>query len=583
MAMATTVTVLALGASACGDDDGDGGSPGASSGGDATLPEGRRGGTATVLSAGDVDYVDPGQTYYVFGYQVAYATQRPLYTYKPGDLELPTPDLATSQPEVSDDGRTITVRLRRGVRFSPPVDREVTAADVKYAIERAFSINVPSSYAGIYFGGIAGAPSEPTDGVRDIRGLTTPDRHTLEIRLRRPGAAVVSAALAMPITMPVPEEYAREHDARNPSTYDSAVVFTGPYMIENDAQGRLTGRRPGRSITLVRNPSWKADGDFRPAYLDRIEIEEGNDDSAVSSRRILAGSGLLQGDGAPPAQIVKQALQRSKSQITFVAGGSNRFVALNTRIPPFDDINVRKAVLAVFDRRAMLLTRGGSVVGEIATHFLPPGFPGFEEAGGAQGAGVDFLQNPSGDRALAASYMRKAGFESGRYEGDEELLMVGTNADPGKRTAEVALEQLRKLGFKVRLRLAPQDTLYTRYYGSPRANLAIFPNVGASRDFNDPQSLLEPYFGGESILQQNNSNWSELDDPAIDSAMARAAVLPAGDERNRAWGEIDKMIVEQAAAVPWVWDKTPLIASKDVQGVANEYMTGWDLAYTSLK
>ena len=43
------------------------------------------------------------------------------------------------------------------------------------------------------------------------------------------------------------------------------------------------------------------------------------------------------------------------------------------------------------------------------------------------------------------------------------------------------------------------------------------------------------------------------------------------------------MIVAQAAAVPWVWDKTPLLSSKDVQAVANEYTTGWDLAYSSLK
>ena len=384
MAMAGAALALALGAAACGDDAGR-----------RRLARGRRprgparaaaaAARVTVLSAGDVDYVDPGQTYYAFGYQVAYATQRALYTYQPGDLELPTPDLATAQPQVSQDGRTITVRLRRGVRFSPPVDREVTAADVKYAIERAFSANVPSSYAGIYFGDIAGAPKEPTDGVQAISGLTTPDPQTLRIRLTAPSAAVVSAALAMPITMPVPEEYARRHDAKNPSTYDGAVAFTGPYMIEHDASGRLTGRKPGRSITLVRNPNWDGTGDARPAYLDRIEIEEGNDDTAVASRRILAGSGLLQGDGAPPAQIVKQALTRAKSQITFVAGGSNRFVALNTRIAPFDDLNVRKAVLAVFDREAMLLTRGGSAVGEIATHFLPPGFPGFEEAGGSAG------------------------------------------------------------------------------------------------------------------------------------------------------------------------------------------------------
>ena len=108
MTVAGATIALALGAAACGDDESDGGSRASGDGG-AAQPEGRRGGSVTVLSAGDVDYVDPGQTYYAFGYMVAYATQRALYTYQPGDLDLPTPDLATEQPQVSKDGRTITV------------------------------------------------------------------------------------------------------------------------------------------------------------------------------------------------------------------------------------------------------------------------------------------------------------------------------------------------------------------------------------------------------------------------------------------------------------------------------------------
>ncbi len=71
-------------------------------------------------------------------------------------------------------------------------------------------------------------------------------------------------------------------------------------------------------------------------------------------------------------------------------------MALNTQIPPFDDINVRKAVLAAADREAMRLARGGELVGPIATHFIPPGVPGFEEAGGLEGAGLDFMANPAG-------------------------------------------------------------------------------------------------------------------------------------------------------------------------------------------
>ena len=56
--------------------------------------------------------------------------------------------------------------------------------------------------------------------------------------------------------------------------------------------------------------------------------------------------------------------------------------------------------------------------------------PGFEEAGGAEGPGIDFMSNPAGDMNLSAEYFKKAGYASGKYEGDEEIYMVSANADP---------------------------------------------------------------------------------------------------------------------------------------------------------
>jgi peptide/nickel transport system substrate-binding protein len=595
MVGALVTLTLATGVAACGSSDsGSGGSGSSGQDNPGQLGDrpgtGKRGGTLTVLAAGDVDYVDPGQVYYAFGYMVHYAVNRTLYSYGPGDNEKPRADLAVGEPQVSADKKTVTVRLRPGVRYAPPVNREVRAGDVKYAFERAFSSHVPSSYAGIYFKDIEGAPVTP-GAIKDIPGIQTPDDHTIVFKLTKPSAALLVQAIAMPISTPVPPEYARKFDAKSPSSYDQYVAFTGPYMYKNDASGKLTGRQPGRAIQLVRNPNWDPRTDYRPAYVDAIDIQEGNTDAVSSSRRILKGSHVIQGDGTAPAPIIKQALSHNKSQIAFIPGGGYRMIAMNSSIKPFGNLDVRKAVLAASDRTALQLTRGGTAAGDLATHFLPPAFPGFDEAGGAKGTGADFLANPRGDLALAKKYMlaaKKADPSlsidaNGMWTGSEPLLMAATNADPGKKTAEVALGQFERLGFKIKFRTVPQDTLYTKFCNVPKAQVVICPNVGFFKDFNDPQALLDPVFNGKNILPANNSNWSQLNDPAINAAMARAAQLDPGPQRSKAWGEIDDMVTRQAPAIPYLWDKIPTVKAADVRGVVNEYSTSWDLSFSSLK
>src|SRR6201991_1618463 len=80
----------------------------------------KHGGTLTVPWSGDVDSIDPGITYYSGGYMVAKVTQRTPVAFEPGVAKA-RPDLATEAPVVSPDGKTVTVKLRAGVHFSPPV------------------------------------------------------------------------------------------------------------------------------------------------------------------------------------------------------------------------------------------------------------------------------------------------------------------------------------------------------------------------------------------------------------------------------------------------------------------------------
>jgi peptide/nickel transport system substrate-binding protein len=590
------LVALALVAAGCGgdDDEGSGGNGSQTSPSGADIGEGKQGGNLTFLAAADVDYLDPGQTYYTFGYMVHYAVNRTLYSFSPEDSETPVPDIAEGDPEISDDNKEITVTLKEGIKFAPPVDREVEPSDIKYAMERAFTTNVPSGYASSYFAEIEGAPESPVaySKLKPFSGLVADDEaNTLTIKLTKAVAPRMAAALVMPITTPVPKEYAEKYDAQNPSTYDQYVAFTGPYMVKNDAEGKTVGRSPGKRLELVRNPNWDKDTDYRPAFLDSITIEEGNDDLTVASRRTLQGQKLMCCDsGQPPIPVLKRALTQNKDQVGRVSGGGTRWIALNTTQKPFDNLNVRKAVIAGFDRNALRLTRGGEEIGPIAQSFIPPGIPGHEESGGEQGfTEFDWMQKPTGDPELAKKYMLAAKEEGvpvtddGKYAGKERILTIATNADPGKTTAAVAQTEFEKLGFKLNFRQVPQDVLYTKFCGVPKREVAICPNVGWFKDFQDPESMLQPTFAGSSIKPAGNVNWSQLKDPEIDKAMTENATIPLGDERNKAWAEINKMIVAQAPGIPYSWDDNVNLASKDVNAVMNGYYTTWDLSFSSLK
>ncbi len=553
----------------------------------------KEGGSLTVIAASDVDYIDPGAAYYQFTYMVTGATQSTLVGYAPDDIELATPLLAAEEPTVSGDGRTITYKLRDDVKFSPPVNRTVTAADVKYAIERSLLPGVANGYAQTYFRGVVGfadaleqAQSDPTGGAPDISGITTPDDTTLVIGLTDTSSIGVMGALSLPVSGPVPEEYAREFDAESPSTYGEHQISSGPYMIENDSSGELTGYTPNREIHLVRNPNWEpSEGDFRPAYLDEITVQEGFADTVSAGKKVLAGSAQVNGDFTAPPSVIKQAATEGESgQLTLTPSGGNRYVSLKTTVPPFDDINVRKAVIANANRTDLRNTRGGELTGPVANHYLPPEFPGFEQAGGLEGTDLDYLANPNGDPQLAAEYMEKAGFASGECEGSGcEITLIGDDSPPGADTAEVVKSQLEEIGFDVTLQKIVHNTMYTKFCNVPENTPEACPNYGWIKDFNDGQSMFDPTFNGENIVAENNSNPSLLDDPKLNEAINEAKLIDDPQEREQAWADVDEMVMEDAAVIPYIWDDQANIQSADVAGVINKFNANWDLNFTSLK
>ncbi len=564
-----------------------------------SLTGGKRGGTLTVYSSEDFEHLDPGEAYFTNDYTVMYATQRPLFTYPPNSSTTLVPDLATSIPTVanggiSDGGKTVTVHIQPGVRFSPPVNRAVTSADVAYAIERGANPNVANPYFAAYFGAASPSPllgaESPKYTGGPIPGITTPNSTEIVFKMSKPGAVTLINALSLPTSAPVPESFAGPMDKHAPTTYGSqAEVFTGPYMIKNNpATGVFAGigYQTGKSATLIRNPNWSANtyasGYAPPAYLDQINVNIGGD-ATVIGQQVLKGSNSVQED-TPAQSIVKLAYESYPSDITFTPGSGDHYVAVDNVHGPFANVDARKAFWAALDREAIVKARGGPLVAEPMTHFIYPGNAGYTEAGGAAGPAVDYNASVTGNMTVATKYMKLAGFSSGKYTGSATVQIVGANNGNDPAIIQIVNSALTSLGFHTHVSEVDQSVMYAKYCGVPKQEIDACPTVGWLRDFADPLSVVFIPFYGPAITPTNNSNWGQVNNPQINAAMAAAALVVDPTARAQAWANVDKLLVQNAVAIPEEWDNQANIKSADVLGVDDIWNTGsWNYAYTSLK
>jgi peptide/nickel transport system substrate-binding protein len=529
------------------------------------------GGTLNVISAEGWEHLDPGASYFQIDYLVVYATQTPLYTFTPTS-NTPTPLLASGPPQISDGGKTVTVHIKSGWRFSPPVNRAITSKDVAWAFQRMFNSKVQNGYAAGYFP-IAGAnPAATTDS--PISGISTPNNTTIVFHLTKPFGATMAQALTMPGTSAIPADSTTTADKSSPSTWDAnptSQTFTGPYMIQS--------YEPGRSLTLVRNPNWNRQLDgLRPAYADKIVWSAGND-ATVAARQTLASSNLLMAD-SPPANVLKTAYESKKTQLSIGPLGIY-YVALNTQTPPFNNINLRKAAIAAANREGYLLARGGKLVGTVATHFIYPEVTGFQQSGGYAGFGEDYLSSPTGNMTVACKYMKAAGYPNCKYTGSANVLIVGSNADPGPQEMQVVQAGLGALGFQTTIKAVPQQTMYSKFCGYVKAKVQVCPTAGWIEDFPDPYAALFVPFSGEAIVPINNSNWAVLNDPAVNKAMDDAAAITNQSQRLAAFAAVDKRIVDDAPAIPEVWSDNALLEGSSVHGVLDPWNDDWNLSFSS--
>ena len=125
--------------------------------------------------------------------------------------------------------------------------------------------------------------------------------------------------------------------------------------------------------------------------------------------------------------------------------------------------------------------------------------------------------------------------------------------------------------------------MYTKFCSVVANEPNVCPNVGWVKDFNDGQAMIDVPFNGETITASptNNSNWPQLNDPTINSALNSAKYITDPTQRAAAYGKIDDQITAQAPAIPWVWDYEANVASTNVVPVINQFNGSPTSSFTS--
>jgi YVTN family beta-propeller protein len=494
-------------------------------------PTDHRGGTLRLVSVFPVDSIDPA----LADPDILTLVGDGLVEYKRvggADGSTLVPDLATALPRPTDGGTTYTFRLRTGILYSN--GDPVHASDFRRGIERSFRLQSLDTTA---LGHIRGADActqtpESCDLSEGIQ--TDDDAGTVTFHLTTPDPDLFGS-LAGPAEFPVPPGVPDEDVGTKP------VPSTGPYMI--------TRFEPGKSLELGRNPHFRQWTGNRPdGFPDRVvwrmglKPTEQLDDVLAGKADVVLSVPLI------PAEDLDRAMTQFTQQVhTYLRPGTFSF-ALNTRLAPFDDVRVRKALNYAVDRRRVLdlFPFPGS---EITCQLLPPGVPGYRPY-------CPYTLDPdtaTGTWTAPDRQRAKDLIEASRTKGMRVTVVESQTFAP---IARYFVGLLNDLGYHARLRVIPdidkffdfvfdtrndvQATAFSWVFGgSPSSDLIL--QVASCRGLHHGSPL-------------DNLNVPEFCDPQIEAKIDRARRVQLSDPAAAGplWTAAEHAVVDHAPYVSLV-------------------------------
>jgi peptide/nickel transport system substrate-binding protein len=476
---------------------------------------------------------------------------------------VPVPDIAGGEPQVSADRRTYTFKLRAGVRYAPPVNREVTARDFITAVERLYDKAFPSP-GQIYANLIAGAKRFGAGKASHISGLVALDARTLRITLDQP-AEDLPSILTQSFFAPVPGEYASGYTVGD--NYAGHVVGSGPYTPSTHI--------PGRLVEFVRNPNWDAATDpLRKAWVDRIHVKLDVDVSSIQPQIDREEADLSLDNHVPQAQLATLRADPERSrQLSVDTTGILLFLVLGTHrgAGAIADVRVRRAVNYAVDKVAYRDAIAGQLAptGELASTILAPGSLGYRP--------YDLYPTPGGrgDPAKASALLAEAGYPNGLT-----LTFVTGGNDLYAHTLKPIQESLLRAGIRLKPKTYKEEEFFEKSLAIPAKRLEHQLGQGVwAPDYlgdNARQSIVVQY--DSRLDPAESANFSEYHDPAVNQLIDRALAEPDRDRRGAMWAAIDQRIMQDAPLVPLLWVNASFQWPSRVHGwVYNPWTAGPDL------
>ena len=436
------------------------------------------------------------------------------------------PDLATTTPAPTDGGKTYTFTVRPDIKYS--TGSAVKASDFVYTITREFK--VPGPGVGLYAGIVGAEACITKPAACDLsKGVIADDAaHTVTFHLTAPDSAFLQK-LALPFAYVVPS------GTPNVDTGTTPLPATGPYLIKSFT--------PNRSMELVRNPMFKQwSKDAQPdGYPDAISMKIGiADEDAVT--QVENGQADWVYD-PPPADRLNEIATKYAAQIHINPTPNSYFMAMNTKVAPFDNVDVRQALNFATDRKAIIALFGGPRLATASCQILPSNFPGYQP-------NCPYTANPgtswsAPDLAKAQALIDKSGTKG------QKVVVVGTTDETTKAIDLYFVSLLNQLGYQASLKTLSASVEYS--YVQDSRNKVQLSYSYWSPDYTAASNFLNVQVGcsGFHAASTASANLSEFCDPAIQAKTVTALATQSTDPTAAAalWAEIDKLTTAAAPQV----------------------------------